>query len=96
MGFGIREPEATQGKHVPGTATIFDKTGDAGVDNSITLDLKHAKGRKSDIILVPQPSDSVNDPLVSTLLGLSWRPYSPSADWLTVNCYRTGQDGRKI
>lgn len=65
MGFGVKESKATLGKHVPGTATIFDKNGDVVSDNPATAHLKHAEGKNSDIILVPQPSDSPNDPLVS-------------------------------
>lgn len=64
MGFGVKESKSTIGRHVPGTATLFDIHG-AAVQQSSAF--KHASGKNSDIILVPQPSNSPNDPLVSYL-----------------------------
>jgi hypothetical protein len=66
MGFGIVEPKTAAGDHIPGTATLFDYTPASGT-NGLLHTVKHGKGRSADIVLVPQPSDSPNDPLVSGL-----------------------------
>ncbi|KAF9734281.1 hypothetical protein PMIN03_006557 [Paraphaeosphaeria minitans] len=64
MGLGVLEDHNLQ--HVPGTALLADLVGAShehqyhGRDTSA---LKHAKGRNSDIVLVPQPSESPRDPL---------------------------------
>ncbi|KAL1968077.1 hypothetical protein VTN77DRAFT_2207 [Rasamsonia byssochlamydoides] len=63
MGFGVKESKATVGRHVPGTATLFDVDGDAAQQLSTSSSFKHGKGKNADIILVPQPSNSPNDPL---------------------------------
>jgi hypothetical protein len=63
MGFGVKEPNIISGEHVPGTALIYGGNGD-NVELAVQAHLKHAPGKNSDIILVPQPSDSPNDPLV--------------------------------
>lgn len=55
MGLGVLEDSHLE--HVPGTALLTDVR---GLDTS---PLRHAKGNKSDILLVPQPSNSPNDPL---------------------------------
>ena len=58
MRLGIKEPKASPNVHVPGTSVLFENsTGSRAAP-------KHAPGRESDLILVPQPSDSPNDPLV--------------------------------
>jgi hypothetical protein len=64
MGFGVKEAKTSSGEHVPGTALIYDQNGD-NVELALQANLKHGQGKQSDIILVPQPSDSPNDPLVS-------------------------------
>jgi hypothetical protein len=62
MGFGVREP--TSGEHVPGTSLLYGAETDS--ENHLNqIRLKHSKGKDSNVILVPQPSDSPNDPLVS-------------------------------
>ncbi len=61
MGFGIKEPAGSRSALVPGTSILFEHSAN---DNSPT---KHAAGGNSDLILVPQPSDSPNDPLVCHL-----------------------------
>ena len=51
---------------VPGTALLSDKIDAESHHRHGNLDtsmLRHAKGRDSDIVLVPQPSRSPNDPL---------------------------------
>jgi len=64
MGLGVLEDKHLE--HVPGTALLTDVI-DAdqhhrrgGLDTSL---LKHGKGRDADVVLVPQPSRSPNDPL---------------------------------
>jgi hypothetical protein len=64
MGFGVKEPKTVFGEHVPGTSLLVD-IGNGNVELADHSTLKHAPGKNSDIILVPQPSDSPNDPLVS-------------------------------
>ena len=63
MGFGIVEPKVTAREHVPGTATLFDGSLDDAHPHA-PRSLKYGRGRSSDVVLVPQPSDSPNDPLV--------------------------------
>lgn len=64
MGLGILEDRHLE--HVPGTSLFSDDPNAsaaeayAGIDFSL---LKHAKGKNSHIVLVPQPSDDPNDPL---------------------------------
>lgn len=60
MGFGILEPNDPK-ERVPGTAWL-DVHEQAAVDNSRVL--KKGTGRNSHVVLVPQPSDDPNDPLV--------------------------------
>ena len=67
MGLGIKEPARTNGEHVPGTAVLYDALGDGAGHDVLPGDVKHA--RNSNLILVPQPSESPNDPLVSTVDG---------------------------
>ncbi|KAH9222545.1 major facilitator superfamily domain-containing protein [Leptodontidium sp. 2 PMI_412] len=64
MGLGVLDDHHLE--QVPGTALLTDVI-DAnqqhhhnGIDTSI---LKHGKGRNADVVLVPQPSNSPNDPL---------------------------------
>ena len=58
MGLGIKEPAGSRSTKVPGTSVLFEHpTHDTGTT-------KHASGDDSDLILVPQPSNSPNDPLV--------------------------------
>jgi hypothetical protein len=63
MGLGIIEPKGSPDGaplYVPGTAPLFDKAPhQAGA--------KHADGTNGSLILVPQPSDDPNDPLVRRL-----------------------------
>lgn len=54
MGLGVLDDSHLE--HVPGTALLTD------VQGINTSPLRHAKG-SSDILLVPQPSNSPNDPL---------------------------------
>lgn len=64
MGLGVLDDKHLE--HVPGTALLTDvieadhhhRRG--GLDTSL---LKHGKGRDADVVLVPQPSRSPNDPL---------------------------------
>lgn len=50
-------------EHVPGTALLDDKIVIEGQD---AIFLKHGNGKDSHIVLVPQPSDDPNDPLVKS------------------------------
>jgi len=64
MGLGVLDDRHLE--HVPGTALLTDVIGadehhhHGNLDTSV---LRHAKGRDSDVVLVPQPSRSPNDPL---------------------------------
>lgn len=60
MAFGILEPKDVSA-HVPGT-TLLDVHEQARADGSRVL--KKGTGRNSHVVLVPQPSDDPNDPLV--------------------------------
>ncbi|KAG0131090.1 major facilitator superfamily domain-containing protein [Tuber indicum] len=60
MGVGIYE--SGHARHVPGTATLYEDQG-AEEAPSRTSHLKHGSGKDSQLLLVPQPSDSPNDPL---------------------------------
>ena len=62
MGFGVLEPKDASA-HVPGTS-LLDVHEQVIADNSGVL--KKGTGRNSHVILVPQPSDDPNDPLVSS------------------------------
>lgn len=59
MGLGIEEPSGPKTAFVPGTSILFD------VSNEIGSSSKHVSGEEPDLILVPQPSSSPRDPLVS-------------------------------
>ncbi|KAL5498209.1 hypothetical protein ACEPAH_2339 [Sanghuangporus vaninii] len=64
MGLGIFED--THLEHVPGTTLFRDDPNAVAEDVYQGIDLqslKHAKGKNSHIVLVPQPSDDPNDPL---------------------------------
>ncbi|KAF8466523.1 major facilitator superfamily domain-containing protein [Gautieria morchelliformis] len=64
MPLGILEPKDTQ--EVPGTCQLSDDPNQKALEFYKGVDvsaLKHGKGKYSDIILVPQPSDDPNDPL---------------------------------
>ena len=82
MGLGILEDHKLE--HVPGTAMLADMQRSAAalgtdvlhVPGTVDLSrLKHTK--KGDLLLVPQPSDSPNDPLnwsrwKKELFGIAW------------------------
>ncbi|KAF8252477.1 MFS general substrate transporter [Wilcoxina mikolae CBS 423.85] len=68
MGLGIIEPKSNH--HVPGTSRLYDdRILHPGVEAAISQEperlknLKHGTGKEADILLVPQPSNSPNDPL---------------------------------
>ncbi|KAK9463508.1 major facilitator superfamily domain-containing protein [Lipomyces oligophaga] len=68
MAFGILEPRLSSGETVPGTVRLFDQG--LGIDQQLEfghgIDIRSLSSRlkrDGDIILVPQPSDSPNDPL---------------------------------
>ncbi|KAI0101090.1 MFS general substrate transporter [Daldinia grandis] len=64
MGLGVLEDKHLS--HVPGTALLTDVGGAEDVHHHgrlNTSNLLHGKGRDSDVLLVPQPSNSPNDPL---------------------------------
>ncbi len=58
MGFWILEPRSDE--KVPGTVHFSRETEE---QQRATANLKHGTGRFSKTVLVPQPSDSPNDPL---------------------------------
>ncbi|KAI1391789.1 MFS general substrate transporter [Hypoxylon trugodes] len=64
MGLGVLEDKHLA--HVPGTALLTDVIGSDNLHHHGKLNtstLRHGKGKDSDILLVPQPSNSPNDPL---------------------------------
>jgi hypothetical protein len=62
MPFGIIECHKLE--VVPGTAFMSDQDDLAPEYRDVPRELlKHGRGRFKDVILVPQPSDSPNDPL---------------------------------
>lgn len=76
MGLGIREPSGTG--HVPGTVKLYESgliapggpIEENGEGETARGTKKHAA---EGVVLVPQPSDSPNDPLVSgTTYDWSW------------------------
>ena len=58
MGLGVLDDKHLE--HVPGTALLTDVLGADGHGLNTSL-LKHAKGRNSDVVLVPQPSRSPSE-----------------------------------
>ncbi|EMC93683.1 hypothetical protein BAUCODRAFT_76266 [Baudoinia panamericana UAMH 10762] len=84
MGFGIVEPKSIRHGQVPGTARLVDRvdTTEAGPDGR---PLKHGKGRNAHIVLVPQPSDSPNDPL-------NWPQWKKEMTYLAI-CVSTALGG---
>lgn len=62
VGLGVLQPKFLE--QVPGTATLLEGSAThGGVEAQETARLKHGKGKDSNIVLVPQPSDSPRDPL---------------------------------
>ncbi len=62
VGLGVLQPKFL--KHVPGTATLLEGSNThENAEAQTTIGLKHGKGKQSNIVLVPQPSDSPRDPL---------------------------------
>ena len=62
MGLGVLDDRHLE--HVPGTALLTDVIDADQHHHRGRLDtslLKHAKGRNSDVLLVPQPSSSPNE-----------------------------------
>lgn len=79
MGLWVLEP--TSNERVPGTVHLHSE-GEEEDSRNHTANLKHGSGRHSNIVLVPQPSDSPNDPL--SMLYLDSAPISvltSSVDW---------------
>jgi hypothetical protein len=68
MAFGVLEP-SDRSAHVPGT-TLLDVHEQASADGSRVL--KKGTGRNSHVVLVPQPSDDPNDPLVRRVYFVSF------------------------
>ncbi len=58
MALGVLEPKSEQ--KVPGTVYVERET---DALRNLTSNLKHGSGHDENIVLVPQPSDSPNDPL---------------------------------
>lgn len=68
MGLGVLEPKSQE--KVPGTVHVERLTAQ---QQQLTSNLKHGTGKDEHIVLVPQPSDSPNDPL-SAYFGASFEP----------------------
>ncbi|KAH8651840.1 major facilitator superfamily domain-containing protein [Tricladium varicosporioides] len=85
MGFGVLEPKLTTGEHVPGTALIYDDGRGTEEGTAVQATLKRDNGKNSDIILVPQPSDSPNDPL-------NWPKWKKNMAYFSI-CYSTMMGG---
>jgi hypothetical protein len=83
MGLGVLE--ATKVTHVQGT-TVLDETANELSPDAALAGLKMGTGKDSHIVLVPQPSDDPNDPLVS---------YIPHQLRLSPDGSRTGHNGRR-
>jgi hypothetical protein len=68
MGLGILDDHALE--HVPGTALVLESK----QRREIERDVARRRGLKYDetgnVLLVPQPSDDPNDPLVSLLIDI--------------------------
>lgn len=60
MGLGVLEDNVLE--HVPGTTYVLDDARRS--DEETALDAQSKRDKTGRIILVPQPSDSPNDPLV--------------------------------
>lgn len=87
MGVWIYEPKPS--RHVPGTAKLYDEQ-TTEESPARGRGLRHATGKESNMLLVPQPSNSPNDPLVqSSLTGGVMIEY-----W--ANCVRIGRCGNEI
>ncbi|KAF8578767.1 putative cycloheximide resistance protein [Ramaria rubella] len=83
MPLGILEDHHLQ--HVPGTALLEELLANAKASTPGSSKLKHGTGRSSDIVLVPQPSDDLRDPL-------NWPVWKREALFWTI-CYITGLVG---
>ena len=64
MGLGVLE--STKEAHVLGTA-LLDESADISLNEAMRNRLKTATGTNGIIVLVPQPSEDPDDPLVSTI-----------------------------
>jgi len=60
MPLGVLESSSTHGHHVPGTVLLDTEANTTELELS---GLKKGTGRNKEVILVPQPSNSPNDPL---------------------------------
>ena len=67
MGLGVLEDKTLQ--HVPGTVNVLDDASRNAV--AAERDTHSKRDKTGKIILVPQPSDSPDDPLVRGLLSPS-------------------------
>ncbi|KAL9605115.1 MAG: hypothetical protein Q9219_000049 [cf. Caloplaca sp. 3 TL-2023] len=62
MGLGVLEPRTVE--HVPGTSFVIDDLTRPTLPDDTNPNLKYDRRGSIPIILVPQPSDDPNDPLV--------------------------------
>lgn len=69
MPFFIIEPK--NDANVPGTSLLDDEEKKLNFNELEDLHLKHGTGKYSHIVLVPQPTDDPNDPLVSLFIYCS-------------------------
>ncbi|KAF8470681.1 major facilitator superfamily domain-containing protein [Kalaharituber pfeilii] len=85
MGLGIREPSPSQ--HVPGTVTLYESglLAPGSAVESGTSGITSGRKRDEGIVLVPQPSDSVNDPL-------NWPLWKKDLTLFTI-CFTTAVGG---
>jgi hypothetical protein len=94
MGLGVLGDAHLE--HVPGTALLTDvaNLGDpehhhhhGALDTSL---LKHDKGKDSDVLLVPQPSNSPNDPLNRPLWKKDFMLFLICIDTAVVGAWVSG------
>ncbi|MAD81445.1 MAG: hypothetical protein CL912_00645 [Deltaproteobacteria bacterium] len=62
MGLGVLDAKSVE--QILGTS-LLDEDANSGIPDRLRATLKTAKGENGNIVLIPQPSNDVNDPLVS-------------------------------
>ena len=62
MGLGVLDARSVE--QILGTS-LLDEDANSGIPDGLRATLKTAKGKNGNIVLIPQPSNDVNDPLVS-------------------------------
>ncbi|KAL8874283.1 MAG: hypothetical protein Q9174_000363 [Haloplaca sp. 1 TL-2023] len=70
MGLGILEPRAPGHNNVPGTSLVLDHSDRPDTPSHFHTNIKYDRKGPVPIILVPQPSEDPNDPLVQASISL--------------------------